>query len=234
MNLIPREREIHPHRDEIRRGKCVRALEECGRELKREADVAERALHAKIKIKDLTEKKKTLVNRLSEIQRAIGFLETKAEGVADEIDLLGAAGDPPLSLLAASNLHAAVATFTRAHKAGQTDSHFLVEVDYTAPGGWILVSVFDRTASAMQGSVEARFVDAVVAAIGRSEFDIFLARFTKFPQTHVKASHTDGSVQVRYQTGNEIRHELFKAGGIVSHKSAARRGANVTMYYIVD
>lgn len=234
MNPIPRTREIHPRRREIRREKRVRALEERARGLEREADAAEQAFHATIK--DRTEKKRALAKRLSEIQRAIDFMKTKAEGVADEIDLLDDAAAPPLALLVASNLHAAVATFVRAYKMGQQDSHFLVEVDYTAPGGWILVSVFDRVATAMQGSVETRFVDDVVAAIGRSEFDIFLARFTKFPHTHVQASPTDGSVRVKYQTGDEIRHELFRAGGIVSHKSVARRGANAnaTMYYIVD
>lgn len=234
MNLIPRVREIHPRRKEIRQERRVRALEERGRGLEREADAAERAFHATIK--DRTEKKKALAKRLSEVQRAIDFMKTKAEDIADEIDLLDAAAGPPLALLVASNLHAAVATFIRAYKMGQTDSHFLVEVDNSAPGGWILVSVFDRFATAMHGSVETRFVDAVVAAIGRSEFDIFLARFTRFPHTHVKASHTDGSVLVTYQTGDEICRELFKAGGIVSHKSAARRGANAhaTMYYIVD
>jgi len=233
MNLIPRAREIHPRRREIRREKRVRALEERARGLEREADAAEQAFHATIK--DRTEKKKALAKRLSEIQCAVDFMKTKAEGIADEIDLLDTSAAPPLALLVASNLHAAVATFIRAYKMGQQDSHFLVEVDYTAPGGWILVSVFDRVATAMQGSVETRFVDAVVAAIGRSEFDIFLARFTKFPHTHVQASPTDGSVRVKYQAGDEIRHELFKAGGIVSHKSAARRPApNAAMYYIVD
>jgi hypothetical protein len=232
MNLIPRVREIHPRRKEIHQERCVRALEERGRGLEREADAAERAFHATIK--DRTEKKKALAKKLSEVQRAIDFMKTKAEDIADEIDLLDSAAAPPLELLVASNLHAAVATFIRAYKMGQQGSHFLVEVDYTAPGGWILVSVFDRVTTTIQGIVETRFVDAVVAAIGRSEFDIFLARFTKFPHTRVQASHTDGAVQVKYQTGDEIRHELFKAGGIVSHKSVARRGANATMYYIVD